>query len=132
MRPVVITSLAFLVLWLTTKPVEAVPVAPNESLVQGEIVEVGAVDSLTLDIRPQRTLFRVKLRLTKVEAVDTKSNFLQGAEGKTIEVYATDMAVAPPVGKAVKGRISFRGDELSGRYWIVGPLETGPEFTGPM
>ena len=45
------TSLAFFVLWLSVRPVQAVPAAPNESLVHGEIVEVDAIDSLTLDIQ---------------------------------------------------------------------------------
>ena len=118
------TSLAFFVLWLSVKHVQAAPTAPNESLVHGEILEVDAIDSLTLDIRPQRTLFRVKLRLIKVDAVEDRSNFLPGAEGKTIETYAT--SPPPVVGKTVQGRISFRGDERSGRYWIIGSLEAVP------
>jgi hypothetical protein len=121
----VVVSLA---LYLSSGQARAVPAAPNESLVHGEIIEVEAIDSLTLDIRPKRTILRVKLRLIKVDAVEGRSNFLRPAEGKTIEVYTTEIATQfPTVGKTVKGRISFRGDERSGRYWIVGTLETVPQ-----
>jgi hypothetical protein len=120
-------SLVLFLPWLSIKQVQAVPAAPNESLVHAEVIEVTAIDSLTLGISPQRTLFRVKLRLIKVESVEGMRNFLQGAEDKTIEVYATDIAVPlKRVGKAIKSRISFRGDERSGRYWIVGAVEGAP------
>jgi hypothetical protein len=102
-----VISLALFLPWLSIKRVQAVPAAPNESLVHAEVIEVTAIDSLTLGISPQRTLFRVKLRLIKVESVEGRRNFLQGAENKTIEVYATDIAVPlKRVGKAIKSRIS--------------------------
>jgi hypothetical protein len=120
-------SLAFFLPWLCLKQVQAVPAAPNESLVHAEVIEVTATDSLTLGISPQRTLFRVQLRLIKVEPVEGMRNFLQGAEHKTIEVYATDIVLPLKlIGKAIQSRISFRGDERSGRYWIVGAVEMAP------
>jgi hypothetical protein len=119
-------SLAFFLPWVSLKQVQAVPAAPNQSLVHAEVIEATAIDSSTLGISPQRTLFRVKLRLIKVKPVEGLRNFLQGAEDKTIEVYATDALPVELVGKAIKSRIGFRGDERSGRYWIVGAVELAP------
>jgi hypothetical protein len=122
-----VSAIVGLAIHLSSGHAEAVPAAPNESLIHGEIIEVEAIDSLTLDIRPSRKLLRLKLRLIKVDAVEGKSNFLRAAEGKTVEVYATDGTKQPAaVGKTVKGRVSFRGDERNGRYWIVGTLEIVP------
>ena len=125
LRMSVVLSLA---LHLVSGEARAVPAVPNESLVYGEILEVDVIDSTSLDIRPKRKLWRLKLRLIKVDGIEGKNNFLRAAEDQTVEVYtADDTKRSAAVGQKVKGRISFRGDERSGRYWIVGTLETVPQ-----
>lgn len=120
-RLTAIGGLGILFLLLAIAPLLAVPVVPNESLVTAEVVEQDIVDSATLKIEPKQELYRWKLRLIKVEAVQNKANFLAGYEGKSIEALSKE---APPVsslvGKTIKARVSFRGDEKNGRYWLVG------------
>jgi hypothetical protein len=104
--------------------VQAVPAVPNESLVLAEVIEASVLDSLTLNIRPRQVLYRLRLRVLTVEAVEGMENFLYGTEGTTIEVYLKEMGCATAlVGKAIKARIMFRGDEGGGRYWIIGSVE---------
>ena len=99
----------------------AVPAIPNESLVTAEVVERDTVDSTTLKIEPKQPLYRWKLRIIKIETVHKKANFLAGHEGKSIEVLSKEApSVSGLVGKTVKARVSFRGDERNGRYWLVG------------
>jgi hypothetical protein len=115
-------SIAALCLWIVTGAslLHAVPVVPNESLVVGEVLEKSLVDSSALGIEPQQTLLHLKLRIITVEGVEGKENFLQGQEGKTIEVYAKELDSPVVATNSIEARITFRGDERMGRYWLVG------------
>lgn len=119
-RFIAINSLAIFLLLFAVVPLLAVPAVPNESLVTAEVVEQETIDSATLKIEPKQALYRWKLRLIKVEAVQKKANFLAGYEGKSIEALSKEApAVSGLVGKTIKARVSFRGDEKNGRFWVV-------------
>ena len=99
---------------------QAVPQAPNESWIVGEVVEIERFDSLTLNIQPQQNLFRCKLRIVSIEAIPGAENGLLGYEGKTIEALAREALGAGEVkGKFIKARVAFHSDERSGHYWIL-------------
>ena len=120
-RFTVIGGLAVLFSLFTIAPLLAAPVLPNESVVIAEVVEQGIVDSTALKIEPKQSLYHWKLRLIKIEAVQKRANFLAGYEGKSIEALSKEAPAASGlVGKTIKARVSFRGDEKNGRYWLVG------------
>ena len=124
-RFTVIHVLSIFFVFAGIAPLLAVPAIPNESLVTAEVVEHDTVDSTTLKIEPKQALHRWKLRIIKIETVQQKANFLAGDEGKSIEALSKEApAVSGLVGKTIKARISFRGDEKNGRYWLVGFPET--------
>ena len=106
--------------------VSAGPVIPNESLVRGEVVELEALHSSTLNINPPQMLFRMKLRLLSVQDVPSKPNLLTAKSGDTIEVYSRQTLLPGLVGKVIKGSVTFRGDERGGRYWISRIAEERP------
>jgi hypothetical protein len=101
-------------------PVLGVPAAPNQTLLTAQVVEQEIVDSTILKIEPKQVLYRYKLRIIKTESFQESVDFLAGHEGGVIEVLSKE---APPiaglVGKTIKARVSFRGDEKNGRYWLV-------------
>lgn len=121
LRFTAIVGLVTFFVFLGIAPLFAVPVIPNESLLTAEVVEHDTVDSTTLKIEPRQPLYRWKLRIIKIEMVQKKANFLAGHEGKSIEVLSKEApSVSDWVGKTIKARVSFRGDEKTGRYWLVG------------
>ena len=121
LRFAVIDGLAFLLVFFATAPLFAVPAIPNESLITAEVVEQDTVDSTTLKIEPKQVLYRWKLRLIKIEAVRKMANLLAGHEGKSIEALSKEAPAASGlVGRTITARVSFRGDEKNGRYWLIG------------
>jgi hypothetical protein len=120
-----IAGLATFFVFFAIAPLLAVPALPNESLITAEVVEQDIVDSTALKIEPKQTLYHWKLRLIKIAAVKKMANFLAGNEGKSIEALSKEAPAASGlVGKTIKARISFRGDEKNGRYWLLGFPET--------
>jgi hypothetical protein len=116
-----IDGLAIFFVFVGIAPLLAVPAIPNESLVSAEVVEQNSVDSATLNIEPKQALYRWKLRIIKIDTVPRMANILEGHEGKSIEVLSKEApSVSGLVGKTIKARVSFRGDEKNGRYWLVG------------
>ena len=116
-----IDGMAIFFVFFAIAPLLAVSVLPNESLVTAEVLEQDIVDSTTLKIEPKQALYRWKLRLIKIEAVQRMANFLAGDEGRSIEALSKEApSVSGLVGKTIKARVSFRGDEKNGRYWLVG------------
>jgi hypothetical protein len=98
-----------------------VPVIGNESVVTGDLLERNAIDSASIGIEPRQTLWHFKLQVISVENVMRANSFVQ--IGNTIEVYSNEVNAPKVSEKRVTLRISFRGDERTGRYWIVGPAE---------
>jgi hypothetical protein len=120
-----IDGVALFFVFLGVAPLLAVPVVRNESLVTAEVVEQDIVDSTTLQIEPKQALYRWKLRIIKIEAVQKMANFLAGYEGRSIEALSKEAPSGSSlVGKTIKARVSFRGDEKNGRYWLIGSPET--------
>lgn len=100
------------------------PVAPNETLLGGLLLEVTAFDSSSEGITPPMILFRLKLRLASVERVPAKASFVTAGAGDVIEIFAKQEVSAQLVGKAVSARVTFRGDGRGGRLWLLTLTET--------
>ena len=95
------------------------PAVPNETLLVGEVLEVTAVDSSALNIEPPQALFRLRLRLVSARRVPPKASFLKAGPGEVVEVYSKQVVSPRLVGKLIIGRVTFRGDELGGRHWVL-------------
>lgn len=118
-------SLLLLVSVVSFASIYGAPVIPNESLVTAEVFDVRAVDSSALNVNPPQMLYRMNLRLLSVQDAPPKANFLKKKIGEIVEVYSKEVLPSDLVGKVIKGRITFRGDERSGLYWILEILEKG-------
>ena len=116
-----ITALCLVV--VSASSLHAVPAAPNESLVVGEVLEKNLIDASALGIEPRQPLLYWKLRIITVENVQGRENFLRGQEGKTIEVYSKELNTPVVPTQSIETRITFRGDEKMGRYWMIGSPE---------
>jgi hypothetical protein len=95
------------------------PVAPNETLLGGELLEVTAFDSFSEGIAPAQVLFRLKLRLTSVERVPAKASFVTAVPGDVVEIVAKQEVSRQLVGNVVRARVTFRGDDRGGRLWLL-------------
>ena len=116
-----ITALCLVV--VSALSLHAVPAAPNESVVVGEVLEKNLIDASVLGIEPRQPLLYWKLRIITVENVQGRENFLRGQEGKTIEVYSKELNTPVIPTQSIETRITFRGDEKMGRYWMIGSPE---------
>jgi len=116
-------SLLFLVGVVSFATIYGAPVIPNEGLVTAEVLEVGTVQSSVLNVNPPQVLYRMKLILLSVQDVPPRANFLKDKSGEIVEVYSKEVLPSDLVGKVIKGRITFRGDERSGLYWILEVIE---------
>lgn len=117
LRPAILI-LVFLIEMVNVSLVQSVPVIPNESIVAAEVVDLTTIDATTVNINPPQVLFRMKLRLLSVQESPPLANFLHAKKGEIIEVYSKESLSSGLVGKVMKARITFRGDERGGLYWI--------------
>jgi hypothetical protein len=101
----------------TPAPSSRVTTVPNESWLHGRV----------LDIRPDPTSFRGegadwKLQVVAVEDVPGARNFARGRAGSVMDLFVPSLppGVEVAVGDAIRARVSFQGDERSGRFVLVG------------
>lgn len=112
---------------ISASPAGGVPVVPNESLVVGEVVELRAIDSSSLNIRPPQILFRMRIRVLSVREVPSKPNLVTTRKGEILEVYSKDRLSSDLIGKVIRGRVTFRGDERGGLHWIFSLKEASSD-----
>ncbi len=100
------------------------PVIPNETIVEGTVVEYAILSSSLEGIHPPITLHRVTILIESTRAVEGKADFLSGREGEYVPFY-TKEGLSPTIfGKRIRARARFRGDERGGRFWIYNTEET--------
>jgi hypothetical protein len=115
MRLRLFTILAFIVLVSTAN---AVPVMPNASLIKGIILGCEAISSTLLGMQPEQTIYRLTIQIESSEDVGELRNFLKGKEGKDMAFYTKKPLPSDIAEKRIKARVSFRGDERGGLWWI--------------
>jgi len=120
--PIAVLCVSILAL-VSASSLHAVPAAPNESLVVGEVLEKNLIDASVLGIEPQQPLLYWKLRIITVKDVQGSENFLRAQEGKTIEVYSKELDTPVVPTQSIETRVTFRGDGRMGRYWMIGRPE---------
>ena len=109
----------------------AVPVAPNDSLVIGQVLGYCVLDSSLLDITPKQVLYSLTLLVVESMDVPDMLNFTKTQIGKVIRAYSREPIGAELFETTIQARVRFEGDERGGNFWIrdiqvLGtPLSTG-------
>jgi len=110
-----------------------VPVVPNESIVQAEVLRYSILNSQLIDVQPEQTLYSLFIHvLTSVPGSQPASLV---SAGQRLEAFSKDPLSPDLYGKEIRAKVRLRGDEWGRRYWvseiqILSPLKdkiTGPE-----
>lgn len=96
---------------------DAVPVVPNEVVVRGHVLEYCLTSSRPLEIKPETVLYKITISVEKAEDVKGP-NFLKGKEGQTVIFYSREELSIALIGKKIKAKAEYRGDERGGIFWI--------------
>jgi len=103
-----------------SQSLQAVPVIPNEGIIEGKIVGYCIISSSVLNIKPDQKLYGLRIKVTASKDVKGKQNLTRNKVGKTIEVYSKKKILIPEdiFKKTINAWIVYRGDERGGLYWI--------------
>jgi hypothetical protein len=96
----------------------AVPIAPNETIIRGTVVEYAITSSKLLGIEPDQTLYRLIVAIEEVNAVNSFSNFLKGPKRQSIILYSKEKQPEDITGRKITAVIEYAGDERGGLWWI--------------
>ena len=96
----------------------AVPVIPNASSIKGIVLECEAISSTLLGMQPKQTIYRLTIQIESSEDVGEMRNFLKGTEEKEMVFYTKKPLPSEIIKKTVKARVSYRGDERGGQWWV--------------
>ena len=107
-----------LVLIVVVRTVSAVPVMPNVALIKGIVLESEAISSDLLGIQPEQTINKLMIDVESSEDVGQIPNLLKGKQGKDITFYTKEPLPSDIVKKRIKAKVSYRGDERGGLWWI--------------
>ena len=100
------------------KYAHAVPIAPNQTLIRGTVVEYAITSSKLLGIEPDQTLYRLIVAIEEVEAVNSFPNFLKGPQRQSIILYSKEKQPEHITGRKITAVIEYAGDERGGLWWI--------------
>lgn len=95
-----------------------VPVAPNDSIVTGKVLEYAILNSKLEDIEPEQVLHALRIEVLSSEDVPGMPNFTKRAIGEIIRVYSKEWLSPYLFGKTIKANVQLVGDERGGKYWI--------------
>jgi len=112
------TILLVLFLCLASLNAFAVPVAPNESVVKGTVVEYGSTSPASRSGKQAAGLYKLVLKVESTEDIPDMLNFLADKKGQKIEFWSKERFDAVFVGKKIKAVVEYRGDERGGGFWI--------------
>jgi len=98
--------------------VSAVPVIPNVALIKGIVLECEAMSSTQLGMQPEQTIYRLTVQIESSEDVGQMPNLLKEKQGKEITFYTKKSLPSDILKKRIKARVSFRGDERGGLWWV--------------
>lgn len=108
---VVMLCLAF------TPTAESAPAAPNESLVEGRVLEYSVVSSKLLNMEPEQTLYALTVLVEQSTAVKGP-DMLKKEAGRPVRFYSKQRLEPELFGRKIKAKASYRGDERGGLHWI--------------
>jgi hypothetical protein len=100
------------------KYANAVPIAPNQTILRGTVMEYAITSSKLLGIEPDQTLYRLIVAIEEVDAVNSFSNFLKGPKRQSITLYSKEKQPEDITGRKITAVIEYAGDERGGLWWI--------------
>jgi hypothetical protein len=115
------TSVAFVALvffCLCAGVANSVPVVPNETVLEGFVIELCLTSSSSLSMSPPQTLYKLVVSVEKVEEAAGHPNFLKGREGQSITLYSKERQPPEIFGKKIRATVKYVGDERGGLYWM--------------
>jgi hypothetical protein len=96
----------------------SVPAVQNESEVEGTVTEYAVVSSGSVGIEPEQEFYKLVITIHSVWDVGSKPNFLMDKAGQDVLFYTKERIYPGLVGKRVKAKARYSGDERGGKYWI--------------
>lgn len=96
---------------------ESAPATPNESLVEGRVLEYSVVSSKLLNMEPEQTLYALTVLVEQSTAVKGP-DMLKKEAGRTVRFYSKQKLEPELFGRKIKAKASYRGDERGGLHWI--------------
>ncbi len=109
-------TLAFFAAFSTAS---AVPVIPNAALIKGIVLGCESISSTLLGMQPEQTIYKVTIQIESSEDVNEMRNFLKGKEGTDMVFHTKKPLPSGILRKEIKARVSYRGDERKGLWWIL-------------
>ncbi len=107
------------VIFLTFKvPANAVSVIPNETVLKGTVMEYCLTTSALEGIKPEQVITKLVISIEEIVPVIGYSNFLEGKEGQPVKFYSKEKQPSDLLGRTIKARVEFLGDEKGGMFWI--------------
>ncbi len=101
-----------------SQTLQAVPVIPNEGIIEGRVLGYCIISSSILDIKPDQTLYRLKILVTGSKNMEGKGNLTRDKVGKIIDVHSKEKLAENLFSQRINARVVYQGDEKGGLYWI--------------
>jgi hypothetical protein len=101
-----------------SKTLQAVPVIPNEGIIEGRVLEYCITLSSIVDIKPDQTFYILKISVTASEDIEGKVNLTKEKVGKKIETFSKEKPAENLFNQRIRANVVYQGDERGGKYWI--------------
>lgn len=95
-----------------------VPVAPNMAIVEGTVMEFCLASSSLYNISPEQVLYRLVVSIEATEDEGGIPNFVSEKVGQTVAFFTKVKPPSDVLGRRIRVRVEYMGDEKGGRFWI--------------
>lgn len=93
------------------------PLPPNQTMVDGYVVEAKVVDSITLDILPRQPLVVLRVRILSTKPVEGEASFFNGQPEDVVAILSRESSDVNLAKNRIVATISVMGDERGMRLW---------------
>ena len=97
-----------------------VPVAPNATLLSGNILCQQELKSSQLGIEPEKKIYAATIQILTAEELGDQVNRLEGQEGEQLAVFSETPFLYEKATGLTEVIVTYRGDEAGGAFWTVG------------
>ena len=112
------TVVSFFVLFIFIGSCNSVPVAPNESIVEGFVVEYAVLSSSLVGVKPEMTLYRITIKVESTAKIGGGPDFMSDKTGQDVQLYSKEKLDVDIYGKKIKTKVTLRGDERGRTFWV--------------
>ena len=106
------------VLLTSAEKCSSVPVIPNESIIEGTVLEYAILLSQLIYVEPEMTLYRLTIYIEASENIDNKRNLIKEKEKQMLQFYSKIKLSPELFNKRVRAIVKYSGDERGGKFWI--------------